>query len=451
MAVLVLATLSPFVLRVPGPRHLAWMLWEAVHPGLTVDSVVDAIRNVVLFAGWGLLWVLSAGDAPSGEGRGAGGPAAGWARRPVARAIWTGLAISAALETIQLFVPTRTTSLLDVLTNTTGAALGAVAAVGMVAAASHRRGRKTVLGVPALPLTVAYGTALAFESAFPLLRSVSPGTYGGPATRLAWSLRHFAPGAASGLPLLDALLFLPLGYLAVATLVEAGMGRRAAAEWTAAGAAALAVTGEAAHLVLAQPVVPGAVLVHAAAPAFGALAAARWLPAPGAPGAGRRAARFLLGYVLVLALWAWRPFDLQLPPSFLSEHAAWRRLVPMGALGRRSDLDSVSEVMVDFFLYAPVGALLAVWPLRRRGVLAGLLPALWLALALEAGQAAVASRFVDITDALVAFAGAAVAWSVVRNAGLPVRGTLLGGGGGPPADGAGRRGGPTAGSSAPGP
>lgn len=340
----------------------------------------------------------------------------------------TGALLSVTLELTQLFVPTRTTSLLDVVTNTTGSALGAVVALGLVAGARLQRRRRSYLGVPASHLAGAYCLAVAFEAAFPLMRSGRPGVYGGPLGRLAWSLRHLDAGSLLHLPLLDALLFLPAGFLAVAAAVEGGMEYRRAAAWTAAGGAVLAVGGEAVHLLLAQPVVLGAVLVHAAAIGAGAWAAARRVPAMTRRWRGRsRVLLLLTAYAVVLALWTWRPFDLALPtPGSFS----WRRLLPMASLGARSDLYSVSDVTISFLLFVPVGSLLVAWPLRRDGPASGLLPVLVLSLSLEAGQVFVASRFVDVTDALVTFAGAAVAWTVMREAGYPVRGTLLGDGSG---------------------
>ena len=68
---------------------------------------------------------------------------------------------------------------------------------------------------------------------------------------------------------------------------------------------------------------------------------------------------------------------------------------------------------------APVGAVLAVRPLRASGALRSAWPALLLAFVLELGQAFVAGRFFDGTDVLVAGAGAGLAWLGVRGAGFP--------------------------------
>jgi VanZ family protein len=83
----------------------------------------------------------------------------------------------------------------------------------------------------------------------------------------------------------------------------------------------------------------------------------------------------------------------------------------------RVDVFSVVDVAAPFFLYFPLGALLAVWPFRSRGWLGGLWPAVWLALATEASQLVIAERLVDITDPLVQIAGALIGWTVIRRAG----------------------------------
>src|SRR5690606_34599814 len=68
--------------------------------------------------------------------------------RPIAVAALAGLALSTTVEVVQIFIPGRTTSLVDVASNSAGAALGAL---GSVLAGGHRllgRGR----GVEQMPL-----------------------------------------------------------------------------------------------------------------------------------------------------------------------------------------------------------------------------------------------------------------------------------------------------------
>jgi hypothetical protein len=77
---------------------------------------------------------------------------------------------------------------------------------------------------------------------------------------------------------------------------------------------------------------------------------------------------------------------------------------------------------VTFF---PLGALLAVWPLRRHGRLRGLAPAIYLAVVLEAGKIPIADRFLDVTHVLIQGAGAAIGFLLVRRLGYKVQGEML--------------------------
>lgn len=85
----------------------------AAHPvhGLSSAwSVSDLIMNVVMFVPFGFVHQLT---------RPRGAPARWW------QVALLGLALSGAIETAQLFAPTRFPSLLDLLTNTSGALIGA--------------------------------------------------------------------------------------------------------------------------------------------------------------------------------------------------------------------------------------------------------------------------------------------------------------------------------------
>jgi glycopeptide antibiotics resistance protein len=79
-------------------------------------------------------------------------------------------------------------------------------------------------------------------------------------------------------------------------------------------------------------------------------------------------------------------------------------------------------VCAPFFLYLPLGGLLAVWPIRRQGWLSGPLPGVWLALALETAQLLVLDRTLDITDVLVQASGVVIGWAIVRRAGYKTYG-----------------------------
>jgi VanZ like family len=127
----------------------------------------------------------------------------------------------------------------------------------------------------------------------------------------------------------------------------------------------------------------------------------------------------------VLAMWSLRPFVPEFDGGMLAQKLHNRWWLPLASLGMRMDFFSVVDVCSPFFLYLPLGALLAVWPLRRSGPLRGPLPAVYLALLLETSQFVVEGRLPDITDALVQGAAALVGWAIMRRTGYPRRGTLL--------------------------
>lgn len=418
LAVLAAALLAPFGFRW-DPASVAGALREAVRPTWTPADVVDAVRNLTLFAGWGLLWV-------TGRRRSS-------IRRLLLGAVGTGAVIGLAAEGIQLAVPGRTTSLLDVGTNAVGAGLGAVAALAVTRALNEERRRPTLrptlFGVPASAVAASYLGAAALEVAFPLLRHAgSPGRYGAPGERLAWSLDRVGWESLTVLPVTEGLLLLPAGFLCALALWERGFERPRAVRWTVGMGVALSVLGELVHGPLGRPMELGPMTVHAAAVAAGGwLAGSSWLPIAVRRSSGRgRTAGFLMGYAVVLALWSWRPFVPELDPGAIADQFAGGRWLPLGALRVRRDLFSVADVLRSFLLFVPLGAVLAVRPLRRSGVLRGASPALCAALLLEFGQALVAGRFFDGTDVIVTGAGAGFAWFAVRAAGFPVRTAIFG-------------------------
>lgn len=378
----------------------------ALHRDLIPGDAVDAVRNVALFAGWGVVWLL-------------GEPRRRWPRALLGATLG-GAALSATVETAQLFSAARNANVLDLLFNTLGAAAGAVLTLGLLRTVAAARPRARFAGVPLFLFAGAYGAAVLLEAFVPLFRqAMAPGAEGGPGARLAASLLLLRREPLGPLPWAEGLLWVPAGVLGVLALVELGRGRRPGAALTTFVALALAVAVEAARGVAGYPIGPGAAAVHTAGATGGALAAAWLLPrlARRTPAAARPGALFA-AYAAVLAGWSWRPF---LPRPRLADALAqlapvhW---VPLRALAGRGDLFSVADVGVQFLLLLPVGALLAVHPLARHGVGRGLLPALLLAAVLELGQVAVRERFFDVTDPLIQMAGAAVGWAVAQRAGL---------------------------------
>ena len=298
-----------------------------------------------------------------------------------------------------------------------GTALGAVGFVLLVRLAASLRGRRSFLGIPALTIAGAYGMACFLEAAVPLFRQDEIfGASGGPLTRLRVVVAAFRWRSLLDLPVEDLVIFLPAGVFAVAACRRPASTTPPRRRRTIALGAALAVLAELLHAPNGQPIIAGAVVVHALAVALGALLAARFLPAFSQTFRGAARPRWILrALAALIALWAFRPWVPEFLP--LSERLSDSWWVPLAALSGRMDVFSVVDVVAPFCLYFPLGALLAVWPWRRHGWMADLWPVVWLAFGTEALQLFVQGRFVDVTDPLVQLSGAVIGWTVIRRAG----------------------------------
>jgi len=342
---------------------------------------------------------------------------AGRTGRQLLWAVATGAAISFSVETAQLFSATRNASIVDILTNTVGTGIGACAFVLLVRLAASLKGHRSFVGIPARAIAGPYALACFVEATVPLFRQDEVfGASGGPFARMGIALHSFSWHSLLDLPIEDLPLFLPAGVFALAALVEADVAYPAARARVAWYGAALALLAELLHGPNGQPIIAGAVVVHALAIAAGAFLGARLLPEFSNAVRGAARPRWLLRLLAALAaLWALRPWVPEFLP--LSERLSAGWWIPLAALGGRMDVFSVADVVGPFFLYLPLGALLAVWPWRRTGWMANLWPVVWLAFGTEALQLVVQGRFVDVTDPLVQVSGAVIGWTIIRRAG----------------------------------
>jgi uncharacterized membrane protein YhaH (DUF805 family) len=374
---------------------------------------VDGARNVALFAGWGLVWMITAPAGRTGAS--------------LRSAVLTGAGVSVLVELSQLFSATRTASVLDVFTNTVGTLLGALALVFLVVVVARRRGRRSFMGLPALVFAGAYGISTFGEAFTPLFRQRPlPNAYGGPFGRFRLAVAMFEWSSLGHIPVTDLLLFVPAGAFAVAAMAEAGRSYRRAAWTVALVGSALCVLAELAHGLLGLPLDAGAALTHAVGVVAGAAAAGRWLSPLTRRLRGRdRPGALLLAYGVVLLLWALRPFAVETSLAAVIHKLTNDWWIPLRFLGQRVDMFSVVDVVSPFFLYLPLGALLKVWPLARRGWLGRFWPAVYFAAATELMQVGVQGRLLDSTDLLVQMSGAVVGWLVLRRAGFAAHGTVL--------------------------
>jgi glycopeptide antibiotics resistance protein len=412
VAVVLVATATPFELRFEATEIMA-RLGRAFSLGYSPTALVDAAQNMALFAGWGALWIATGHSRP-GE-------------RALLAPTLTGFVLSLGVETMQLLLPARTTSVQDVVTNTVGALIGAAFVASFVNVAIALRERRSYFGVPALAFAGSYVAAALFQavlgSAHPTVLSAARG---GPFTRLFNGLAAFDPGSFITLPVMEVVLFFPAGLFALVVLAEVGMPHRLAARYVAVAGLVLALATELMRGTLGFPIEAGPVFMRALGVFLGALAAAKWLGPFSRQVRGRWRPLLLAAvYALGIAIWAWRPFIFETEPVWLRLQLSASRLIPLQGGSWRAGLVGVGEVGESFFLFLPVGALLAVWPLRRRGWLWGWLPGFYLAALAELGQIAVIDRFFDVTDLLVEAAAVAIGWAIIRQAGYPVHGAML--------------------------
>jgi len=413
VVVVLLATLTHFHFD-PNPTMVASRWRHALVFATAGSDVVDAARNVLLFTGFGAVWLVTSPRSHA------------WRR-----VVWitlVGCALSICVETAQLFSALRTSSVNDVTTNTLGALLGAAGLVAMVRVFAWLRRRATVAGVPLLTIAMSYWCAMGAEMFSPFYRhGMNPWSGGSIANRLANALRYVKPFAIGRVSITDMALFAPGGAVMQAALVELGIGGGVAAITVIVAGGVFAFAVEIAHGIAGQPIEVSAIVGHTLAVAIGAAAAWRWGAPVTARGDEQRRARILaVALAVLLVAWAWRPFLPRASWQAVRAQVTAPHLTPLGVLGTTSDLFGVMDVAEQFFLYVSLGLVLAAWPLRYRGKLANVLPGVYLAIVLEVGQILVLTRTFDVTDLLTQCAAVVVGFVAARRAGCEARGELLG-------------------------
>lgn len=390
-------------------------LLRALDLSLRMNDVIDGARNLVLFAGLGAVWLATTHTTRP--------------LRVVLRVTLIGLVLSTGVEALQLFSPIRHASVMDVASDTLGTLGGALGTLYAFDAVKARLGKPSYVGIPAFVFAGSYAAAVLMEAFFPLLRQdLLPNLTSSVGDRLGLAWASVSAHSRMGYPLTDIGIFFPAGVFAVAAAAEYGAPFALAWPTAALVGAALVAVVEVLHGIALVPIMPGAILVHAISIALGALTAALALNAYATRLDARGRARLLLAaYAVVVMIWSWRPFTLEVNRAAMAAQFSLDHIVPMRALAQRMDLFSVTDVIAQFVLFLPIGALLAVWPLRRSGALRGLLPALYLSALVELGKIVVVDRFLDVTHVLIQSAGAAIGWLLIHRAGYVWHGELLGG------------------------
>lgn len=410
LGVIAVATLTSLHLE-PDVGRALHRLARGLDPGLSMRALVDVVRNVALFAGWGCVWAVTARNQKS--------------RVVLVGATLSGLAISLGVESVQLFSRFRNANILDVLANGTGALVGAAAALLAIHVARRYRVLGAYVGVPAYTFFGSYLTVSLLQAGIVTRAERRVAAYGNPLRRVVNTVRQFEPSSITDLPVTEALWFMPLGAFGFAMLAELGWKRSHALWATTAGGFAIALVAETLRGPQGIELSAGAVVMHSLGTALGAVVAAWLIPMVASRMDERqRALTLATSYVTLLAVLSWQPFRAEADMGSVMDQLSLRSLIPLGTYDFRG-LFSVADIAIPFFLFLPLGGLLAVWPLRLRGWLGYCLPGVYVAIVTELLQLVIRDRYFSGTDLMVQCAGVVVGYLVLRLAGYGVVGEMV--------------------------
>jgi glycopeptide antibiotics resistance protein len=394
-------TLLPFEFSASGElitRKLKG-LWERPIRG----SWADVQANVLFFMPWGFLLALWLAR------RGFGFIAS------VAIAMCTGAFLSCTVELLQLFAPSRHTSVVDLVTNSFGATVGALLGwpwIRLVWPVASIRLRQLISARPLL--TCALVTCVVFFCA-----GLSPFRFK-PGMR---DVRH-ALRAAGLVPFklppegrvrsakpfnwaAELLTWTLAGGLLALAARESRQSFAPAVAWAVAVAFGLSSAIEAVQLAIPGRDVDVSSVVIAV---LGSLAGAIVVERTESQDPRRlvSAAIVLWALAVILALWN--------PPRFTRTAPTYMQtamFVPFWSYFHTRSLDDLADVISQVLIFMPLGALLAARTHRQSFVWA-LILGFCFGLVLEIGQAFIPDRSADISDAISAGLGAVAGWALWR-------------------------------------
>ena len=411
-------SLVPFHFRAVSRASLADALVAGLD--LTVTSRANFLANVVLFIP---IAFMAAGSLRLSRRTSLKLPAI----------VGLCLALSVAIESLQVFVPGRTPSIVDVAAQTVGVCLG-LAIWFVLGRHTERwlvqtsRGRQVGNGRSLLTWYVGLRTlALLLPLDVTVSLSNLVEKYRAGRIRIAPFQESTNLGLIQNFTI-DAILAVPLGAFAA----FACRGPRARRGVPAALAVSMMYVGviEACQVFIMSRVADTTdVISGCVGAAIGVLATALLVPAAdGNPQTGRYArALIAFGVVLAYISYNWSPFDFVLSREFVRQRFQTLLWVPFYSYYENPELKAALNFVSKMCIAAPVGIAAAIGlprqpagPFRRlQWFLCGV-GALALFTIVEIGQLLLPERYPDITDvvtSMLAFAAAAWAWPSPDRAG----------------------------------
>jgi glycopeptide antibiotics resistance protein len=394
-------TLLPFEFSASGElisRKLKGV-WERPLSG----SWADVYANVLFFLPWGFLLAIWMAR------RGAGFIVC------VVIAMCTGAFLSCTVELLQLFAPSRSTSFVDLVTNSFGATVGALLGwpsarlVWPVASIRLRQliGARPLLACALLTCVALLGAGLSPFHFKPGVRDVKAAVKA--ARRIPFSLPPEGR-VRTAKPLnwaAEMLTWVLAGGLFAMAARESRQSAARAVGWSLAVAFGLSFAIESMQLAIPdRDVDVSSVVIALMGSIVGAIIVER---------AGHRDPKRLIIpaiaiwiVAVILALWN--------PPRF--SWSAPSRLQPgvfipfWSYFGSRS-LADLADVISQVLIFMPLGALLAART-HRQSLVGALIAGFFFGVFLEIGQAFILDRSADISDAISAGAGAVAGWALWR-------------------------------------
>jgi VanZ family protein len=327
----------------------------------------------------------------------------------------TGAVLSASVELLQLFAPQRTTSFIDLVTNSFGATLGAIAGwpwARLVWPDLKVRAPHLIGARPLSACALAIGVALLIAGLSPFWLKPAPRDVKAALKAAQWVPFGISVDgqarAAKPLNWAAELLTWTLagGFFALAGR-ESRLPRIKAIAWAISAAGVLCLAIETCQLALPQRDVDATSVVLAI---LGSSAGALIVMRFGEDDPRRLIMPALFVWCVAVIFTYWNPPEFSSP-----ERPYWRleRVVPFWSYFFSRTLADLADVIGQVLIFIPLGALLAART-NRQSFVGAVMIGLALGIVIEVGQAFLPGRVADISDAISAAGGAAVGMALWR-------------------------------------